>query len=491
MKVLIRADASSAIGAGHVMRCLTLAAVLRQHGAEVMFACSELPGHLIDVVSACGYRVIKLVGEYPREWSAELLELQAKLDTVFDWLIVDHYQLDWEWEHAIRPYARRMMVIDDLCNRRHQADVLLDQNLCANSQAYQPWLAKTCRRLLGARFVLLRPEFTALTAPIKVKLTRIVVNFGAADPTRELFKVMDALQESEQFTVDFIAGLSNQAWPELQQRARANACWRLHQHIEHFADFIRDADVFIGAGGSTSWERAAIGLPTLCIAVAPNQIQPAKAMHDRGIHIYLGESHAVTAEDIQQQLAALTLSQRQSLSSQSLAAIDGRGAERVVAALMQFELQIRRATHADAQLLFDARNAPEIRRYSRQAAAFDWESHSRWLNHQLAHSDSMLLIASAADGEVGVVRFDRCDDEFVEISIYLLAQRLGLNWGQFVLQSAEQYLALQWPEIKCIKAFVKEENSASINLFIHHGYQFDGTYYVHRLVEGRVEKDYS
>ncbi len=490
MKVLIRADASSTIGAGHVMRCLTLAAALRQRDIEVLFACSELPGHLFDVVCSHGYQMIKLTGKCSLDSSAEVLELQAKLDAVFDWIIIDHYQIDWAWEQAIRPYARRIMVIDDLCNRRHDADLLLDQNLCAIAKAYQQWLPNACRVLFGSRFVLLRPEFSVVTTPIKAKLTRIVVNFGAADPTRELFKVMDALQDFGQFTVDFIAGLSNQAWPELQQRVRAHAFWRLHRHIEHFADFIFEADLFIGAAGSTSWERAAIGLPTLCIAVANNQIEPAKAMHSRGIHIFLGESGAVSAKKIQKKLAALTFNQRQSLSTKSLAAVDARGADRVVAALMQFDLQIRLAKITDAQLIFDARNAPEVRRHSRQPAVLDWDAHCIWLEHQLLKTDSMLLIGTATDGEVGVVRFDRCDDRSVEISIYLLTNRMGLGWGRFLLQSAEHYLIQKWPEIESVKALVKKDNRPSITLFNNNGYRFDSIYYIHSLAEGPVEKDF-
>ncbi|WP_157670894.1 UDP-2,4-diacetamido-2,4,6-trideoxy-beta-L-altropyranose hydrolase [Chitinibacter sp. GC72] len=481
MKVLIRADASSTIGAGHVMRCLTLAAALRKCHVEVTFACADLAGHIIDTVYASGFEVVSLHGLYPLDWQAEVQELQTKLDVVFDWLIVDHYQLDWEWERAIRHLARRIMVIDDLCNRRHDADILLDQNLCATPQLYQRWLSKSCRLLLGARFVLLRPEFAEFKVAIKPELTRIVVNFGAADPSRELFKVMDALQDCEQFTVDFIAGCSNSAWSELQQRVGLSPRWRLHQHIEHLAQFIAEADLFIGAAGSSSWERALIGLPSICIAVADNQVKPAQVMQDRGMHVYLGESRAVSAKVIQQHLLALTLTQRQSLSTTSIAAIDAHGVERVVAALMQFELQIRLATNADAQLIFDARNAPEVRRHSMKTAVIEWDSHCLWLERQLVNTDSLLLIGSAFDGEVGVVRFDRCDQSAAEVSIYLLSKRLGLGWGQFLLKNATDYLRQQWPTIKSIKAKIKKDNLPSIKLFSCHGYQCDGAYYVHSL----------
>lgn len=175
MNVYFRADAAALIGAGHVMRCLTLAAQLRRRGAAVTFICREFAGNLCDFIARQGFAVRRLAvaaGAEPTaaqdtwlgaDWrrdAREVREILASQAQPADWLVVDHYAIDWHWERTVRPMVRRLLVIDDLANRRHVCDVLLDQNLHRDAAGrYDGLLPVHCRRLLGPRYALLRPEF--------------------------------------------------------------------------------------------------------------------------------------------------------------------------------------------------------------------------------------------------------------------------------------------------------------------------------------------
>ncbi|WP_046353238.1 UDP-2,4-diacetamido-2,4,6-trideoxy-beta-L-altropyranose hydrolase [Janthinobacterium sp. B9-8] len=483
MKVLIRADASSVIGIGHVMRCLTLANELRARGAEIVFACSEFSGHLIAYIGAQAFEVIPLAApSLPLNWQADAHSLQVKITPDFDWIIVDHYGLDKDWECAMRPFTKYIAVIDDLCNRPHDANLLLDQNLSAERDAYEQWVPTHCQLLLGPKYALLRSEFIGGPITIKPQIERILVNFGGADPSREMFKVMEALQETQGIHVDFVAGRSNLAWHELQQHILSQPNWHFYHYVDDFSQLMRQADLFIGAGGSSTWERAALGLPSICIAVAENQVSIAQVMHANGMHCYLGDSASVTAADIRQQVAALSdLSQRLSWANQSFTLVDAKGAGRVATALLQSTLQMRNVVFDDASLLFTARNAPEVRIWSLESDVLSWEAHCAWLKNKLSSFDTLLLIGEAIDGPVGIVRFDRFMDKQVEISIYLLQGRYQMGWGRVLLRAAETYLIKNWPDTKCIRAFIKEENSVSIRMFVAAGYQLEQGYYLHYI----------
>ena len=349
MRVLIRADASLAIGSGHITRCLTLARMLRSQGAEVVFACRELPGHLLDRLREQGFTAYGLPARYANEPVAAdietLLPWQADIDAMvpalaaeaaFDWLIVDHYALDAEWQKAARQFAPRLMAIDDLANRRHAVDLLLDQNFSGTLQAYAPWVGKRCRLLLGPHYALMREAFQCEPVAIKAVVRRIIVNFGGFDAVGHTYEAMKALMNHPRLEVDFIAGLGNPAWATLQALAEGRSNWRLQTHVSDFAPLMAEADLFIGAGGGTTWERAAFGLPTICVAVAANQQRNAELLAEAGMHLYLGTTAQATVERLQQAIGVLVDNPwlRHSFARQSRQLVDGRGAQRVAEALL-------------------------------------------------------------------------------------------------------------------------------------------------------------
>lgn len=485
MRVLIRVDASLRIGYGHVMRCLTLADALREAGCEVLFACRAEPGNALQLIADRGFATCTLSAgpdlranqEAPLPWEADIAALWAALADAapFTWCIVDHYGLGADWERAVRTRAQQVMVIDDLANRDHDADLLLDQNLTASMAAYAGRLPAHCRTLLGPRFALLRAAFLAPPIDLAAEARRIVVSFGGVDAGGETFKAMDALQGLPSLEVDFVAGAANPALEALAARCASQPNWRLHRHLDDFAGLLRSTDLCIGAAGATSWERAALGIPTLCIALADNQRSNAEALAEAGAHLYLGDSTRVDAADLRAavQVLAHNLGLRCSLAARSRALVDGAGVTRVLAALLAPALNLRPATREDAQLLFEGRNAELVRQASLSREPVSWEGHLRWLEGVLASPQRWLLVGEVADGAVGVLRYDRQEQDpaVAEVSIYLLPGHAGAGWGRHLLAAGDAALRHHWPDIGFVEAQVRPDNAASLALFAHAGYQ--------------------
>ena len=372
MRVLIRADASPTIGSGHIARCLTLARVLRKQGSHVAFACRQLPGHRLDALSAEGFETFALPefypGEDPQQAIESMLPWQADIDALdllledhaeFDWLIVDHYGLDHHWQTAARRWAPRIAAVDDLATRRYSVDLLLNQNLSGLSDNYTPLLPEGCRTLLGPRYAMLREEFDCPAIDIKPEARRVLVNFGGFDAAMQTHHAMLALADFTELEVDFVAGVDNPAWAQMQALAQTRPNWRLHSFVSDFHQRMTEADLFIGAGGGTSWERAALGLPTICIAVSNNQQVNGEVMAAAGAHVFMGAREQVSVAQLRDAISfvACNFYLRQSLAERSRQMVDGRGALRVAAALADAVPKSSHATLDDAQLLPDGLNS--------------------------------------------------------------------------------------------------------------------------------------
>lgn len=484
MRVLIRSDASPTIGSGHIARLLPLARTLRQQGSHVAFACRLLPEHRLESLAAEGYETFALPDRYPDEdpqqaiesmlpWQADIDALAQALDNrpAFDWIIVDHYGLDHHWQTAARRWAARIAAVDDLATRTYDVDLLLNQNLSGTPEAYVSLLAPGCQTLLGPGFAMLRDEFCGPAIETKPQAKRVLVNFGGFDVAMQTHHAMLALADFHELEVDFVAGAANPAWEQMQAMASNHPNWRLHSFVSDFHRLMTEADLFVGAGGGTSWERAAMGLPTICIAVSNNQLANGEAMAACGAHVYLGPREQVSVDQLRQAIGFVAGNRglRQSLAERSRQLVDGRGAQRVAAALAGAVLQLRPATLDDAQLLFDGRNAEAVRRWSLETGAIEWQSHQNWLTSSLSNHQRLLLIAEADDGPVGVLRYDLSGLE-AEVSIYLFEGRFGLGWGRAVLARGEAFVTTHWPHLQTLVAQVLPANKPSLKVFSEAGF---------------------
>lgn len=308
MHICIRVDSSIQLGTGHVMRCLTLADQLRQHECEVTFIMRELPGHLCQYVENKGYKVLKLphvVQDF--DWEEDAKQTIAVLKCIgekIDWLIVDHYSIDIQWELKLRTYVNRIMVIDDLANRRHDCDLLLDQNLYENmEQRYMGLVPETCKLLLGPRYALLRPEFREARKKLRPRdgtVRRILIFFGGTDPTNETLKAIEAVRllNCSDIEVDVVVGAKNPHRDLIKKKCCELPNFDFHCQVDNMAVLMAKADLAIGAGGSTTWERCYLGLPSLVVVVADNQLETTTFLDKKGCIYFMGRSTEVHVKEI-------------------------------------------------------------------------------------------------------------------------------------------------------------------------------------------------
>jgi UDP-2,4-diacetamido-2,4,6-trideoxy-beta-L-altropyranose hydrolase len=304
MKMVIRADASVAIGIGHLMRCLSLAEALRKRGAKILFICREVPGSCRDVVMAKGFPVCLLSGEEPFDAVQDAEQTASKIVTKPDWLVVDHYGIGLEWERRLRPQVGRIMVIDDLADRPHDCDLLLDQNLFDDmARRYNGLTPHECRLFLGPQYALFRGEFITARQTLRERdgiVRRILIFFGGSDPTNETEKTLLAIQKLKRFDIalDIVVGTANPNSAKICGICTATPNAVFHRQIGNMAELMANADLAIGAGGTTTWERCFLGLPALIVVVADNQIGPSQAADNKGLVRFVGKSAEVTVDSL-------------------------------------------------------------------------------------------------------------------------------------------------------------------------------------------------
>lgn len=323
MRVIFRADASREIGTGHVMRCLTLAKALRARGAVVSFVSCAMDGNLNDMLRGEGISVDTEMPESPPH----------------DWLVVDHYGLGVEFESASRNVAARIMVIDDLADRVHDCDLLLDQNLYDGMESrYQGLVPQHAEVLAGPQYALLRDEFVAARpyAGRRQRLSRLLVFFGGSDPTNETGKTVAALRQAGlAVRVKIVIGASNPRRQAIERLAGELPDCEVQGPTPAMARLMLESDLAIGAGGSTSWERCCLGLPSMVIAVAPNQVPIAEALGRGGYHKFLGWHGGVSADSLSGEISAAAgrFDELSLMGERGMKLVDGGGVQRVLAAM--------------------------------------------------------------------------------------------------------------------------------------------------------------
>jgi UDP-2,4-diacetamido-2,4,6-trideoxy-beta-L-altropyranose hydrolase len=349
MKVVFRVDSATRMGSGHLMRCITLAEELRDQTVQVSFVCRELSGNLIALLRTREMSVFVLpvpttnpvnptnnyaawLGVSQAEDAAQtILALGGEKP---DWLVIDHYGLDVVWEKTLRSYCGRMMVIDDLANRQHDCDVLLDQNYSVESvQRYKALVPKPCQVLLGPSYALLRKEFQILRqqqAGRGKALKQLLVFFTAGDDQGETLKAMQGIAlygKAEQ--VDVVIGSANPDMLAIKSMCITKN-WGYHCQVDYMPTLIARADLVIGAGGSSNWERCALGTPALVVILAENQAVIALALDSAGVVINLGWNTNMQATDYATALYAITPQRLASLSEHASRLVDAKGVQRVV-----------------------------------------------------------------------------------------------------------------------------------------------------------------
>ena len=503
MTILFRADASAVIGTGHLMRCLALADYLKMQGEECIFICRSVLVNVVQRIADGGHQLVLLPpttglrnpqpGDVPH---ADWLEAYWRDDAEATrkvassigarWLVVDHYAIDARWESIVNDENLRIAVIDDLADRRHDCEILIDSNIHLEPFAVYAGLVPIhCQRLFGPRYALLRVEFTDLgkfKRIYKSEQVNYLVAFGGVDLANHTMTALQAL-ESVCRPADHVDVIMSDQHNSLDAVAVLCAArgWHLHLDSTIIAQLIQKADIAIGAGGGMLWERMATGLPSIAVAVAANQNLQVSVAADMGflLQAELGYAALLPLPGMILKLRD-DLQLRENLSKACLAVVDGCGTKRVAQRLLQGDIHMRLAAGVDSDDLLVWRNDEKIRKFSSSSSVISGPDHVKWFDSSLANSQRDLLIAEDDIGPLGVVRFDR-NSAIAEISIYLVPTRIGSGAGNGLLLAAEKWLCTYGPGVEEIRALVLEGNTASNELFRSCGYTKQGNNFVKRL----------
>ena len=375
LRIAFRTDASLQMGSGHVMRCLTLADALRAKSAQCHFISRAHPGHLMEVIRQRGFMVDSLVAPVqqaqaaikngstteqdqqsnPQQkpahaawlgstWQADAQETATVLASLQpDWLVVDHYALDQRWEGALATHYRQLLVVDDLADRPHRCNLLLDQNLGRQPQDYAGLVTTHSQMLTGPHYALLRPEFSTLR-PYSLQrrqaqpvLRQLLISMGGVDQPNATAQVLRALKTCAlpaDCRITVVMGLTA-PWLQNVQALATQMPWPTDVvvNVNDMAQRMADSDLAIGAAGSTSWERCCLGLPTLMVVLAKNQQSGAQAMEAAHAARLIGGVSDI-ATQLPLAVAELIESERQGRMSLAASAVaDGRGVEKVLSAM--------------------------------------------------------------------------------------------------------------------------------------------------------------
>jgi UDP-2,4-diacetamido-2,4,6-trideoxy-beta-L-altropyranose hydrolase len=362
MKIVFRVDASLQIGTGHVMRCLTLGTALKEKGAKVEFICRKHKGHLIDFIQAKGFKVHELaiqengleMSKYSSfdtknilnhaHWLGATQHQDAEACEVIlkklspDWLIVDHYGIDETWQIKLKNYCKKLMVIDDLGDRKQICDLLLDQNYGSNIDKYRDLVPEHCNVLTGTNYTLLRPEFSqwrehSLNRRLKSNLKNILISLGGVDPDNFTGQVLQSLKKShlpKDILVIVIMGLTAPHLKKVQQQAQTLPYkTKIKANVANMAELMANADLAIGAAGSTTWERCCLGLPSIQIVIAENQKSSAESL------VKIDAIKLINKIDQLPELVKSAESWMQAVGQTASLMCDGLGASRVINMMSQ------------------------------------------------------------------------------------------------------------------------------------------------------------
>jgi UDP-2,4-diacetamido-2,4,6-trideoxy-beta-L-altropyranose hydrolase len=295
MKIVIRVDASLKTGIGHLMRCLTFANELKQKKYKIFFICRNLPGNLISLINfpvsvlphddnfESDKLYLNWLGATQEQDSDQTIKVIPKN---IDLLIIDSYALDETWHKQLRPYTKKIMVIDDLADRSFDCDILLNQNLGTSIEDYKGKTPSNCELLLGSNYALIRPDFQNLRkkALIKRKKTKeiknILISMGGNDISNKTYDILQNI--SENLNIVVILGGQSQHNKMIKNYAKTKNNVKVVVDAENMPELMLEADLAIGAGGSTSWERCCLGLPTLLYVLADNQRKTAENLEQLG-----------------------------------------------------------------------------------------------------------------------------------------------------------------------------------------------------------------
>jgi UDP-2,4-diacetamido-2,4,6-trideoxy-beta-L-altropyranose hydrolase len=480
---VFRTDASPQIGTGHVMRSLALANWLASLGWRTAFAVCRDTVKAMPYIASCGHDLLTV--DQPGNDGAA--DMAGHWPGGAHLLVADSYSLDARFEAACRPWADRVLVLDDLANRPHNCDVLLDPTPGRAHADYEPFLQRKCTQLLGPAYALLPPCFSerrAASLSRRASLprpARVLIAFGGTDSLNATSLVLRGLRAANiPMSIDVLLGAAAPHKRDVLDLARNS---KLSTEVfiglspAETADLVARADVAFGAIGTSSWERCCLGVPSVVVTTAENQHRIARALQESNAIRYLGDLGDITESEIAEAARALytTPETFADMAAHAARLCDGRGVYRAATAIDppyakdRKPITLRPASEADCLLLLEWQRHPQLRIHAVNPKAPTEAEHRAWFAARLADGNCLLNIVLHDARPVGAVRLDREvvreGRETYEISVYVAPDEQGQGIATGALAAARMLV----PEGD-IKAVVLPGNRASEALFRKAGY---------------------
>ena len=501
MRVVIRVDASLKIGSGHVMRCLTLAHTLKDNGLEVVFICRKLIGNLIKRISRDGFQVHELRAHKQNNIDSKLehshwLDVTQKNDAddclkilnneKVDWMIVDHYALDEEWQNCLKSCYNRLMIIDDLADRNHQCDILLDQTYGRAKKDYANCVTTNCKFLLGSKYALLRPEFANFRTPslerrIHPEFSHLLINMGGVDINNITEKILDHLRASnlsKRLSITIVMGVSSPHLQSVTLKAKEliqNT--KVLVDVKNMAQIMTSADIAIGASGATTWERCCLGLPSIQIAISKNQQHLAKTLADKNIVRLITE---ITEISNLLQSAPTWMNNVGSLAAEIC---DGMGSRRVFSKMTDRTVTLKdfgeidlcnyaNLHYNDINLTLEMRNHEEIRVWMYNQELISKEEHLSFIANLEINIEKRYFLVKQKGDVIGSINFSKIrHGSSVDFGIYINPFIKTKGLGR-LLESAGSEYAFNELGVERINLEVLESNKKAINFYKRCGFNF-------------------
>ncbi len=491
--IAFRVEGGAGVGAGHVRRCMTLARELRDRGAGILFVSRSRDDSMVQDIRESGFDVIELSAVAGSTRSgpgtsqiADAADTNRALAGLgVDCLVVDSYALGASWEDIVRPNVLRLVAIDDLADRAHCVDVLIDPTV-DRADRYEGLVEPGTTLLLGPSYALVERSFRRSAPDADSReLRQLLVSFGSLDGDAHGLRAVEAIRATlgKDVGIDLVLGRHSPHLAAARQVAAADGRLALHVDTDDMPALMAQADLSIGAGGTTSWERACMGVPALVAAVADNQ----RLVVDELARLGVALSVPSDARFDEEAGAALRLLWRSPGILGAMAAagrrlVDGKGARRIADLILPPSLSVRPASSEDRALIFSWRNDPKVRAASLSTDEIPWEAHCRWFESALAHEETSILVGEIEAVPIGVVRFDPLVSGY-RVSVYLAADAHGRGYGAWLLRAAELWMIASGRR-GAVSAEIMAGNHASVAAFEAAGYVQRMTLYERVLQDG-------
>lgn len=470
--LVIRADATPQMGAGHIMRCLALAQAWREKGGDASFVVANIAPFVTKRLSREGFETRTLKTSPGSEDDASktrtiTAEIGAK------WLALDGYHFNSRYLRIARHPGPNLLLIDDLgredCDGEY-AHLVLNQNLHAKASMY-PGLRHR-KLLLGPRFALLRNEFARPAHSLRrfpdVALN-VLVSIGGGTQDRTLETMLAAIAMlPHKVNVKVVGG--GKAMPHPASATTGNI--EFGHEVQDMSVLMDWADAAVSAAGSTCWELCRSGVPSVVVDVAPNQVPVAEELDARGVSIYVPGAQ-LSPDRMARALSRLLADRerRREMAERGMELVDGKGSARVVAALRGASIHFQKVAWHDARLMWEWANDAEVRSESFFSKPIPWEVHRDWVREKLADPQAQMWIAREEGVAVGVVRLQVKSESFVEIAITVAPQSRGNGLAPHLIQHAVDWVVQCW-HVPQLQALIKPKNIASRKAFEAAGFRF-------------------